>query len=520
MGDATEETLEDALVTVSQRLAFHKKRGKFLMDRGEELLIAGSAGKTAIANFLKYDDCASCFYRASISFRASGRYRESGDALVRCAKMYQKLKMFLEAATLYTEAAEIFSKVDKGECVRNMRLAISIYCDAGKFDVAARMERKVATLHFQSKHWEEAAFHFKKAANFLAGEQMLDQSDSCLEFAKVCYQEMQEVDKVRQALEVLALNCTMQNLRRFNGKIFLMDALLTMISKPLHFIYKDVTEVILRPGVKLTNIVTVDDVIKRHSDEKYIEILKKSREYELLDPYFRVSKECLFIDNIIKARLDWKLHDAVDHVYFWNNVRPMGRFQLIYARELITEIETEYARKLELRTLEKLRKDLAQKRREMKATMKAQMKDLGLDPSIMFETLERQSLEDDKFVEDSKTSLTLVWEAHFTQAKKEAKRRAKGESAAAKDELDEEAAEAARLAEEAENEGKEGEDKDEGEGEGGDEGEGSPSPSPQAQKEETEFSDADEESEEESPQKKAEKKKRKKREPDPKKQIL
>lgn len=235
MGDVAEETLEETLVTVSQRLAFHKKRGKFLVDRGEELLIAGTAGKSAIATFLKYDDCASCFYRASISFRASGRYRESADSLVRCAKMYQHLKMFLEAATFFTEAAEVFSKVDKGECVRNMRLAISIYCDAGKFDVAARMERKVATMHFQSKHWEEAAFHFKKAANFLAGEQLLDQSDSCLEFAKMCYQEMHEVDKVRQTLEVLAVNCTEQNLRRFNGKIFLMDALLTMISKPLHF---------------------------------------------------------------------------------------------------------------------------------------------------------------------------------------------------------------------------------------------------------------------------------------------
>lgn len=82
---------------------------------------------------------------------------------------------------------------------------------------------------------------------------------------------------------------------------------------------------ILRPGVKLTNIVTVDDVIERHSKEKYSEILAKSREYEMMDPYFRVSKECMFIDNIIKYRLDWKLHEAVDHVYFWNNVRPLGR---------------------------------------------------------------------------------------------------------------------------------------------------------------------------------------------------
>ncbi len=184
--ESGEEASDGALVTVSQRLAYHKKRGKQLMDRAEALLIKGSDGASRLASFLKYDDCASFFYRASISFKASGRYRESADALVRCAEMYQKLKLFFEAATFFTEAAEIFSKVDKGECVRCMRSAISIYCDAGKFGIAARMERKVAHIHFHSKHWEEAAFHFKKAANFLAGEQLLDQADDCLEYVHAC----------------------------------------------------------------------------------------------------------------------------------------------------------------------------------------------------------------------------------------------------------------------------------------------------------------------------------------------
>ena len=104
----------------------------------------------------------------------------------------------------------------------------------------------------------------------------------------------------------------------------------------------------------------------------------------------------------------------------------------------------------------------------MKVTMKAQMKDLGLDPAIMFDALERQSLEDDQFVEDSKTHLTLVWEAHFTQAKKEAKRRAKGESAEARDELEEEEAEAQRLREAEADENREGCGEEAGESPGGD----------------------------------------------------
>jgi hypothetical protein len=190
----------------------------------------------------------------------------------------------------------------------------------------------------------------------------------------------------------------------------------------------------------------------------------------------------------------------------------------MYVRELITEIETEHARKLELRLLDKIRKDRAQARRDMKVTMKAQMKDLGLDPAIMFDALERQSLEDDQFVEDSKTHLTLVWEAHFTQAKKEAKRRAKGESAEARDELEEEEAEAQRLREEAEAEAEEN-------GEGGGEQEGkSPDGDTQKKDANTDFSDVDEESEEEEEphhkKKKEPKPERKKRAVNKSKEIL
>ncbi len=491
--ETANETLEDVLVTVSQRLAYHKKRGKYLFDRAQEVLIEGTAGKTPLASFLKFDDCASYFYRAAISYRASGRYRESADSLVMCAKMYTNLKQFLEAATLYTEAADIFSFVDKGECVRCLRSAISIYCDAGKFDIAARMERKVALLHFNSKHWEEAAFHFKKASNFLAGEQMLDQADQCLEYAKICFQELNELDKARNVLETLARNVLEQNLRRFNGKAYLFDALLMMIAEPIKYAYTDVTEVILKPGVKQTGIVTVDDVVKRHSVDKYKAVLQQSREYEQLDPYFRVCKECLFIDNIIKARLEWNLHMTADHIYYWNNVRPLGRFQIMYLRELVSEIEIELARRLELRKIEALRKEQAQKRREKRAELRAQMFELGLDPSIVYDAMEKALQEDEAIAEATKTHLTLAWEAHFTQGKKELKRRAKAETAEHMGEFEAEEAAKAEAATDAEATGKE-------------DAEGSPKKDQEAA-----FSDVDEVSSEDEAPKKKEKKERKRR---------
>lgn len=497
---------EEALVTVSERLLYHKKRGKQLYDQADLLLESGTGGKTAIAAFLKYDDCASFFYRASISFRASGRYRESGDSLVRCAKMHQKLKLFLEAATLFTEAAEIFLQVDKGECVRSFRSAISIYCDAGKFDIAAKMERKVAMMHYVSKHWEDACFHFKKAANFLANEQQLDQADACLEFASICYEEMGELHKAQKVLETLAFNSTEQNLRRFNAKWHLFNAVLMMFYEPLHYKHTDVTEVILKAGVIQKDIVTVDMVVARDSAEKYQAILNMSREYEQMDYMFRVSKECLFIDNIIKCRMDFDIHGCVDHLYYWNNVRPLERFQLKYLKVVVQEIETELARRLELRRLEQMRKDQGDARRKRRAELKEQMKELGLDPSVAADAMEKMWIADDEAVEDSKAPGVRIWEAHFVSSKKEAKRRARAEHSEHMGDMQ---------SDEEPEEGEEGEGGEEGE-EGEEEGEGSPSKN----REDAEFEEEASESSEDEQKPKKVKKERKTRPRDTSKDIL
>ncbi len=333
MGDDSETA--PAAMTFTERLQVHKRRGKILVEKAEELLQKGTSGKTAIAAFLKFDDCAQFYYRASVSFRACAKFRESGDTLVKCAKMHQKLNLFLEAATLFTEAAEVFLKVDKGECVRAMRSAISIYCDAGKFDIAARMERKVAYFHYSAKHFEEAAFHFKKSANFLAGEQLLDQSDHCLEMAVKCYLEMKEYEKVQEQLELVAMGSTESNLRRFNARGHLFTAALTMFHKHLTYRFNERTEVILRPGVKQEGIITIEQIIDEDSASKYNEILLKMREYEDLDFHWRSAKEHMFIDNLIQHRLAFDLDSIMDHIYFYNNVRPLDSYQLEFLRVMV-----------------------------------------------------------------------------------------------------------------------------------------------------------------------------------------
>ena len=169
--------------------------------------------------------------------------------------------------------------------MKTLRKAISIYCDAGKLEISARMERKVADLHFESKHWEEAAFHHWKAANFLSGEQLLDQSDNCLSRASLCYQELHLLDKTREVEEMIAYGCVQSNpFRRFNARDHLFTAALTLFGEFVHYPTTDVTEKIWKwVGMQDEVHVTPDDVIEKSSKDKYDGIIIQLRAYEEID---------------------------------------------------------------------------------------------------------------------------------------------------------------------------------------------------------------------------------------------
>ena len=392
-GDAPTAQLQ----TITERLAFHRKRGKAFALKAEQILLS----KPKAGAFLKFDDAAMYFYKSSISYRICGRFREGAEVLKRCAEMHERLKLYAEAATLYTEVSEIFMKVDKGEAMAMTTKAVSIYCDAGRFDVAGRMERKMADIHYTAKHWEEAAFHYRKAANFLSGEQLLDQSDHCMEQAAFCMMELNELQEAQKLWELVAEGCVQSNLRRFHARDKLFFGILCMFGAEWKYPVGEVD--------MASEESTPDAIIARTSYQKYSEIEVKIVEYEMIDYMWRVAKEIDFFKNIIKHRLAFELHELVDHVYYWNNVRPLSRFQLAFLNVMIIEVKTELDRRSELRRLEAMRKELAVQRREKRAELKKKFLELGIQEGISLEQMEKEYEEDEKAVADTATHLTLIW---------------------------------------------------------------------------------------------------------------
>jgi len=211
---------------------------------------------------------------------------------------------------------------------------------------------------------------------------------------------------------------------------------------------------------------SVDSIVARTSKNKYSEISVKVAEYEQFDYLWRCAKEVEFFSNIIRFRLEFDIHNLVDHIYYWNNVRPLTRHQLILLKVPVDEVTQELDRRAELRRLEVLRKKLAEERKIKRAEMKAKLMELGILTGIPIEQMEQEYEEDEKKVFDSATQVTLMWGLRGLQKKKrKMKLNADGEAVPDSARLSEEGS--AKLSEKlnALKESQEGDDEGDGESE-------------------------------------------------------
>jgi len=391
---------------ISAQLYRHRKRGQKFSRLAEEALVE----KFKAAQFLRLDIAAFYFYLSSVSFRCCSRWSDAGKALIRCAEVHLKAKMSQEAAVLYTESSEILMKVDRGEAKRSCKKAVAIYCDMGRFDVAGRMERNMADNEFHMGHWEEAAAHYRKSANFLAGEMLLDQSDACIGKAAECYINMHELDDARRMFVMMAEGCKESNLRRFNARNKIFLALLCQIAIPM-----DIQVVVLPPVVDWRGDPRVrdkeeeeEDMKKatlaewnRCTDLKYDAIITQMTEYEKIDYMWASAKEQIFLKNIIKARREYEKHDMADHLYHWNMVRPLDRIQLRLIRVMVDEVQHELDRRTQEYRLDALKKEKRRIKIEKIKQKKEIMKEMGIkgpatvdDDEVEAAALKKQALDD------------------------------------------------------------------------------------------------------------------------------
>ena len=309
------------------------------------------------------DIIAAKLYRDSVELRIKGAWRDAGDWLVKCGELYTHIKLVLEAACFYTEAAECYMRVDKGEALSAYQKSVKMYCDIGRFDIGGKLEQRIAYINLYARHWEDAALHFRKAANFLSGDKLLDQSDHCIQKSAECLIQIGEYREASQLYQMVARSCVNSNLRRFNALDHLLMAMLCLLAIP-----DTPPPVPVKAPVMLTppkpksragstagsaaggttpgsegseyqqdfGTETGDDESVYQS--KYEVLFATNERFEQIDYLWRRSKEKLFVRNVIKARMDMDLHCLADHLYYWTNIRLLSPSMTLLLRIPMAEI--------------------------------------------------------------------------------------------------------------------------------------------------------------------------------------
>lgn len=313
------------------------------------------------------DSAAYKLYLDSLELRINGEWKNAGDKLVRCAEKYSALRMYLECACVYCEAAECYLKVDKNEAQCNWASAVKVFCDLNRFDAAGRIEKRIAEIHFRFQHWEDAALHYRKAANFMLSEPEL--SDYCFEQSADALIRNNDSNQSHLIYENIALSCASTNLRFFEADSKLFMAILCLIGIPVLPPVEEKTKSSRRRTNKHSNAApgseaegsrpttpstphdpssSLHGAASAHQAEpshdyasvhskvdaqaalnhqfrvKYDEIIQKLTDYDSFTTTWRTSKYKLFLQNIIRYRLEEDYHHLMDHLYFWNNIRPLN----------------------------------------------------------------------------------------------------------------------------------------------------------------------------------------------------
>ena len=333
---------------------------------------------------------ASKLYHNSVELRIRGAWRDAGDSLVKCGDVYLRIKMLMEAACFYTEAAEAYTHIDKGEALLAYQKAIKVYCDIGRFDIGGKLEQKVGFLNLYAQHWEDAALHFRKAANFLSGDKLLDQSDYCLEKSAECLIRIGEYKEASQLYQILSKSCVNSNLRRMKSLDHLLMSILCLmgipeikqnnetkkIKTPIKQSNPNITSTTPRmtPRTEQNEEVSHDHNMPLYQT-KYEMLTNLNENYENIDYLWRRSKEKLFIRNIINARIELNLHSYADHLYYFSNIREFLFNHILLLKIPMLEIKEIIA--------EKERIALEKKHKEEAAAAKRAKKQAKIDnPSI------------------------------------------------------------------------------------------------------------------------------------------
>lgn len=187
----------------------------------------------------KYEDAAELFAKAANAYKVGGLNDEAGSAYQRAADLYKdKLKSLGEASKCLSDAGACLKKTNPSEAVGCYRSAVTLLCDAGRLNQAAKLSKEIAEIFENDGAADEegggdavaaAIASYQQAAELFEMEQAKSQASSCLQkVAELSSGALDPPELLRAAeiYESLGRQCLESNLLKYNAKTHFLNGVM------------------------------------------------------------------------------------------------------------------------------------------------------------------------------------------------------------------------------------------------------------------------------------------------------
>lgn len=175
----------------------------------------------------KYKKAAPYFEQAAIKYQQGQDWMNAGKCYEMMAECSIKMKDYTKAAQELAKAGSCHAHYSSQELVRCYTKAVTLFCENGKFIMAAKLQREIAESLDDLGEFEEAAKQYQKAAQYYEAENAFPNALKCYESQANC---LITAKKYKEAFQVFQNNIIDgefdANLIRVNINDYIFRALL------------------------------------------------------------------------------------------------------------------------------------------------------------------------------------------------------------------------------------------------------------------------------------------------------
>jgi len=285
-----------------------ERKGDELVAEAEKKLksFGWFGGKTS-----KMEEATEMYDKAAAQYKLSKNWQEAGDCYVKAAELCEKTKNDTEGCNFYINAAKAYKNISGAEALKYYKIAVDLHTANNRFATAAKLYKEIAELEEKDGHVTSAIKAWADAADCYFAEDSSTSGNQCL-------------------LQVAALCATDGDYKRAAATFEKVAQSSLEGSKLVQYSVKDYM-------YKAALCLFVDCAKNKGGEVKEVE--KAIEKYKDLFPAFDGSRECKFLEDIVKAFDDGDVETFTGHVFKYDQVLKLDNWQASMLLEIKTALK-------------------------------------------------------------------------------------------------------------------------------------------------------------------------------------